>query len=176
MHKAVLTFSFAALIGAGALQAQNTSSAEALANHQTVKTNIMKAAEKMPEDSFGFKPTPAVRNFGELIAHVADAQMGICGVVKGEMKRGDAASKTTKADLIAALKASNDYCDAVYSTMTDADGLATVKSPLGSRSRLGMLNFNVIHDNEMYGTMAVYLRLKDIVPPSTEGAAASRGK
>ena len=87
MHKAVLTFSFAALIGAGALQAQNTSSAEALANYQAVRTNIMKAAEKMPEDSFGFKPTPAVRNFGELIAHVADAQMGICGVVKGEMKR-----------------------------------------------------------------------------------------
>ena len=176
MRRAVLTFSAFALIGAGALRAQNTFSAEAMTNYQAVKVNIMKAAEKMPDDSFGFKPTPAVRSFGELIAHVADAQMGICSLVKGDMKRGDAASKTTKADLIAALKASDDFCDAVYSAMTDADGMATVKSPLGTRSKLGMLNFNAIHDNEMYGTMAVYLRLKGLVPPSTEGAAAARKK
>lgn len=176
MMKAILTFSAAVFIGAAAMPAQNTLSAEAVSSYQAVKANIMKAAEKMPDDSFGFKPTPDIRNFGELIAHVADAQMGICGVVKGEMKRGDAASKTTKADLIAALKASDDYCDAVYGTITDADGTAIVKSPLGSRSKLGMLNFNVIHDNEMYGTIAVYLRLKGLVPPSTEGAAAARAK
>ena len=174
MKKVVLTFSAFALIGAGALRSQNTFSAEAMTNYQAVKANIMKAAEKMPDDGFGFKATPAVRNFGELIAHVADAQMGICSLVKGDLKRGDAASKTTKVDLIAALKASDDFCDAVYSAMTDADGMATVKSPLGTRSKLGMLNFNAIHDNEMYGTMSVYLRLKDLVPPSTEGAAARK--
>ena len=81
-----------------------------------------------------------------------------------------------KVDLIAALKASDDYCDGVYSAMTDSDGMAIVKSPLGSRSKLGMLNFNVSHDNEMYGTIAVYLRLKGLIPPSTEGAAAARPK
>jgi hypothetical protein len=95
-------------------------------------------------------------------------------MTKGEMKGGDAASKTSKADLLAALKASGELCDDAYSRMTDADGAAVVKTPLGSKSKLGLLNFNVAHDNEMYGTMAVYLRMKDIVPPSTEAAAAAR--
>jgi hypothetical protein len=98
-----------------------------------------------------------------------------CGIVKGEIKRGDAASKTTKSDFIAALKASNELCDAVYTSMSDAEGAATVKAPGGTRSKIGMLNFNVAHDNEMYGTISVYLRLKGLVPPSTEGADA-RGK
>jgi hypothetical protein len=98
----------------------------------------------------------------------------MCSMTKGEMKRGDAASKTSKADLVAALKASGKLCDDAYSGMTDADGAAIVKTPLGNKSKLGLLNFNVAHDNEMYGTMAVYLRMKGIVPPSTEEAAAAQ--
>jgi len=64
--------------------------------------------------------------------------------------------------------------DDAYSGMTDADGAAIVKTPLGNKSKLGLLNFNVAHDNEMYGTIAVYLRLKGLVLPSTEDAAASQ--
>ncbi|HEY1950005.1 MAG TPA: DinB family protein [Bryobacteraceae bacterium] len=128
----------------------------------------------MPESEYGFKPTPDVRTFGQLIAHVADAQMRICGVAKGEPKQGDAASKASKADLVAALKASNDFCDAVYSAATDADGAAMVKIFGKEKPKLGVLMMNVGHDNEMYGTIAVYLRLKGIVPPSTEGAAGRR--
>jgi uncharacterized damage-inducible protein DinB len=175
MHRAVFTLSVVIAIGTPALLAQNPMSTEAKTAYEGVRTNILKAAEKMPDADFAFKPTPDVRSFGQLIAHVADAQTGICGIVNGEMKRGDAASKTTKADLIVALKASNNLCDAVYTSMSDAEGAATVKAPAGTRSRIGMLNFNVAHDNEMYGTMSVYLRLKGLVPPSTEGAAA-RGK
>jgi uncharacterized damage-inducible protein DinB len=151
-------------------------SAEVKTAFEGVSANILKAADKMPDADFAFKPTPDVRSFGQLIAHVADAHTGICGIVKGDPKRGDAASKTSKADLIAALKASNDLCEAVYASMTDADGAATVKAPGGTRSKIGVLNFNVAHDNEMYGTMSVYLRLKGIVPPSTEAASAARGK
>jgi hypothetical protein len=98
----------------------------------------------------------------------------VSGVAKGEMKRGDAATKTSKAELVAALKASSEFCDSAYSGMTDAEGATVVKTPLGSKSKLGLLNFNVAHDNEMYGTIAVYLRLKGLVPPSTEGAAAAQ--
>jgi hypothetical protein len=91
------------------------------AAYQPAKINILKAAEKMPESEYGFKPTPDVRTFGQLIAHVADAQMGMCGVARGEPRRGDAASKTSKADLVAALKASNDVCDGVYNTITEGE-------------------------------------------------------
>jgi len=167
MNRAVLNVTLAALTASVALRAQSPLSAEVKAGYQTVKNNILKAAEKMPEGDYGSKPTPDIRSFGQLIAHVADAQMGICGIVSGEGKRGNAASKTSKADLVAALKASSDYCDAVYDGMTDEAGMAIVKSPRGNQSKLGMLNFNVAHDNEMYGVIGVYLRLKGIVPPSS---------
>jgi len=160
----------ATVVAAVALQAQNPLSTDAKTNYQIVKMNILKAAEKMPDADYGFRPTPEVRTFGQLIAHVADAQMGICGIVKGEPRKGDAASKTSKADLLAALKASIESCDAVYAASTDLEGTAMVKALGRERPKLGMLNFNVAHDNEMYGAIAMYLRLKGIVPPSTEGA------
>jgi hypothetical protein len=170
MKKILCSFLGAGLMGTALLHAQsNPFSAEAKSSYEGIANNILKAAEKMPEDSYSFKATADVRTFGELIGHVANAQLAICGTAKGETKHGDAASKTSKADLVEALKTSNAYCDGVYGSMTDADGNATVKLFGRDRSKLGALNLNVAHDNEMYGTIAVYLRLKGIVPPSSEG-------
>jgi uncharacterized damage-inducible protein DinB len=175
MKRVISSLSFVLFAAAGA-RAQNPMTAEATAAYKGVSANILKAAEKMPDTDYGFKPAPESRNFGQLIAHVADAQMGLCGGAKGEMKRGDAAKKTSKAELVAAFKASSEFCDNVYSGMTDAQGAIIVdsKTPLGSKTKLGLLNFNVAHDNEMYGTIAVYLRLRGLVPPSTEEAAAAQ--
>lgn len=169
MKRSILHIAFGLSTTVACLHAQNTFSTEAKASYQFAKTTLLKAAEKMPESEYSFKPTPDVRTFGQLIAHVADAQMGICGMAKGEPKRGDAASKKGKADLVAALKASNDFCDEAYSAMTDEAGAVIVKTPFGQKPKLGVLNFNTAHDNEMYGTISVYLRLKGIVPPSSEG-------
>jgi uncharacterized damage-inducible protein DinB len=166
----------AALSCAASLQAQNILSANAKSGYETVKKNILKAAEKMPQGDYSFKPTPDVRSFGELIVHIANAQTRLCGIAKGQMKRGDAALKTSQADLIKALQASFDSCDGVYNGMTDTEGKVILKTPRGEMSTLGLLNFNVAHDNEMYGVIGVYLRLKGIVPPSTEGAAPVPGK
>jgi uncharacterized damage-inducible protein DinB len=153
---------------AAPLHAQNPLSQAVKASYQPIQSNLLKAAEKMPESDYAFRPTPDVRTFGQLIAHIADAQTGICSVVKGTPRRGDAASKASKADLIAALKASNELCDGVYSAMSDQEGLDIVKTPFGQKPKLSVLGLNVDHDNETYGTIAVYLRLKGIVPPSSE--------
>ena len=90
-------------------------------------------------------------------------------LAKGEQKQGVSAGKTSKADLIAALKQSFDYCDSVYDSMTDAAGAAKVNMFGRQMTKLGVLNFNTMHNNEMYGTMVAYLRIKGIVPPSSEG-------
>jgi uncharacterized damage-inducible protein DinB len=166
-----------ALAGTFGINAQsNPFSTEVKANYTSIKNNLMKAAEKMSEGDYDFKATPDVRSYGQLVGHVADAQMGICGTAKGEQKRGDAGEKTSKADLVAALKASFDYCDSAYDALTDSEGTQMVKMFGRDRTKLGVLDFNVIHDNEMYGTMAVYMRLKGVVPPSTADRPAGQGK
>ncbi len=156
---------------AGALhgQSSNPLSTEVKQAYTNVKGNILKAAEKMPEENYSFKAAPEVRPFGQLIAHVADAQMRTCSAFKGEQKAGTAASKTSKADLVAALKASFDECDGAYDSLIDTAATEMIKTGRGQRSRLGALVGNTAHDNEMYGTMSVYMRLKGVVPPSSEG-------
>ena len=158
----------AAIGGVSAAQAQ-TFGAELKQTYTAVKNNLIKAAEKMPEDAYSFKATPDVRPFGQLIAHVADSQMRGCGSARGEQKNPSAASKTTKADLVAALKESFEYCDGAYDSVTDETAKQMVKTFRGERTKLSALWGNVSHDNEMYGTIAVYMRLKGLVPPSSEG-------
>ncbi len=162
---------FAAVLGGScAIQAQtnNPHSADLKKDYMGIQSNILKAAEKMPADDYSFKPTPEIRSFGQLIGHVADAQTGICSSAMGSPKRGDAAQKTSKADLVAALKASNEVCDNAYNSLTDANGDEKIKLMGSERTRFNALGLNVSHDNEMYGYMSVYMRLKNVVPPSSE--------
>jgi hypothetical protein len=158
-----------ALLGAAALTAQNPLSSDTKGSYTFIKNTIIKSAEEMPEASYSFKASPMERTYGEIIAHIADVQMALCGTAKGEQKKGDAASKTAKADLVTALKASFDYCDGVYDGMTDADGVNKVKMFGREQTKLSVLNFNISHDNEMYGQLVVYLRIKGLVPPSSQG-------
>jgi uncharacterized damage-inducible protein DinB len=138
------------------------------AAYNAIKTNLTLAAEKMPADGYNFTPTKEERNFGGWVAHVADSQLGTCSRITGTAVTPNAASKTTRADLMAALKASFDACDPVYAALTDANAAEPVAAGRAQRPRLTLLAGNIAHDNECYGSMAVYLRLKGIVPPSTE--------
>jgi len=131
------------------------------------KGDLLKAADRMPAEDYDFRPTPAVRTFAQLLAHVIDAQMGFCSAVKGEPRKIDAASKTSKAELVAALKTSFEECDSAFALMTDSTAAQMIKAG-GERSKLGTLLYATLHDNEEYGYLAMYLRLKGLVPPSTD--------
>ena len=160
-----------AAVCAAGLQAQTMAAhiAESKLSYTTIRNNLVGMAEAMPADAYGFQPTPEIRTFGALMAHVADANARQCGVAMGEQKSVGAAAKTAKAELVQALKDSFTICDAAFDALTEANAL----QPAGmNRSKLGLLNFNTMHDNEEYGYGAVYLRLKGVVPPST----ASRGR
>jgi uncharacterized damage-inducible protein DinB len=140
--------------------------------HTTIRRDLAESAESMPADEYAFKPTPQVRTYGELIAHVAMANFFFCSQAKGEKPMMMNYQKTTaKADLVKALNDSLAYCDAVYSTTTDANFNQAVKTPgpNGERdtTRGAVLVFNTTHNNEHYGNMIVYMRLKGHVPPST---------
>ena len=158
-----------ALFGVVALNAQNPFSTDTKNFYNGIKGTMTKAADEMPEADYSFKASPAERTYGEIVGHIADVQLALCGTAKGEQKKGDAGTKTSKADLVAALKASFDYCDGVYDSMTDAEAANKVKM-FGPNmvTKLAVLNFNIAHNNEMYGQMVVYLRIKGMVPPSSQ--------
>lgn len=160
---------FVALGCAFILQAQdNPLSTELKQNYDQRKAALLAEADRMSDADYAFKATPEVGTFGSRVAHVADAQMMICSSVKGETKKANTAGKTSKADIMAALKASFDYCDGAYDSITDATAAQPVAIFGRTQTKLSALWGNVSHDAEMYGYMAVYLRLKGLVPPSSE--------
>lgn len=146
----------------------NPLSTEAQQAYATIKGNLVKMADKMPDEHYAFKPSPDIRSFGQLVAHVADAQASMCSLVNGQTKAVNAAAKSTKPDLVAALKDSFALCDTAYGALNDTRGTEMVKTGRGDRTKMGVLAFNTAHSNEEYGYMSVYLRLKGIVPPSSE--------
>ena len=131
---------------------------------------VLGAAEKMPEENYSYKPTPAVRSFGQLVGHVADASYMFCSQTLGEANpgKGIEKSKTVKADLVAALKDAVAYCNKAFDSMTDAKGSEMVKLFNFNISRLTLLSLNTAHTDEHYGNMVTYLRMKGIVPPTSE--------
>lgn len=147
----------------------NPVSADVKQDYESIKRVILGSADKMLEMDYSFRTTPHVRTFGQMIAHIADTQTALCGLVKSEKKRGNAEEKTSKSDLSVALKASFDYCDPIYDSMTDAEGAQRVKMFGMDRTKLGVLIFNTAHDNEMYGQLVADMRIKGLVPPSSEG-------
>src|ERR1700733_10841612 len=133
--------------------------------------NILKAADKMPAADYSFKPTPDIRPFARVVNHVTEAQLHICGAANN----ADAstlpkvpAETADKAAIVEALKASFAECDKAYGGLTDANATEMLQAGPAKRSRLSMLWGNVAHDNEQYATLSLYLRLKGIVPPSSE--------
>ncbi len=153
----------------------NPASAALRQFHNGAKRNLLRGAEKMPEADYSFRPTPEVRSFGALLAHVAEGEYLFCSSVKGEaspVALGELEkSKTTKADLNAALKASFDYCDPVFASLTDGQLGEKVQFFGRERTKSIPLTLAVAHGWEHYGNMVTYLRLKGIVPPSSEQQA-----
>lgn len=137
-----------------------------------VKDLLLRSAEKMPAENYSFKPTDSVRSFGQVVGHVADAQYLFCSVVLGEKNPAlkIEETKTSKADLVAALKDAFAYCDKAYDGLTDASAVQKVKLFGGDTPKLSALTANNMHNLEHYGNIVTYLRLKNIVPPSSEPA------
>jgi uncharacterized damage-inducible protein DinB len=135
-----------------------------------LKSVLVRAAEKMPEDKYSFRPTEEVRTFGQIVGHVADSQYLFCSIVMGETTPEPHVekTKTTKAELVAALKESFAYCDRAFNGMTDAAGGTSAKMFGADMAKLSLLNVNMMHTMEHYGNLVTYMRLQHIVPPTSE--------
>lgn len=169
MKNTICAAALALLTGVPLIQAQNLSGVitEVKQSYETVKNNLLKTAEKVPDEDYSFKPTPEVRSFGEVMGHVVAAQGHTCAAILGE-QGGSHPKASTKAEIVSALKDSFAECDKVYGSLTDANATETVNTGRGQRTRLGALIGNMTHDVEQYSILTVYMRLKGIVPPSSE--------
>lgn len=138
-----------------------------------LSNNVVRAAEKMPEENYSFKPTPDVRSFGQLVGHVADANYMFCALASGDANpaKNVEKTKTSKADLVAAVKDAVAYCGKAFDGLNDAKGSEMVKFGRFDLARLTMLSLNTAHTDEHYGNMVTYFRIKGIVPPSSESQA-----
>ncbi len=143
--------------------------------HATIRRDLAEAAESMPADEYSFRPTPEVRTFAQLIGHVVNANWFFCSQAKEGPPPNSTnhESLTDKAALVKALNDSLAYCDQVYSATTDANFSQPVRMQAGvgmgpaQTVRGAVLVFNTTHNNEHYGNVVVYMRLKGHVPPST---------
>jgi DinB superfamily len=133
--------------------------------------NILKAAEKMPADQYQYKPTPEVRTFARVLNHVTEAQARACGIANHTAPDDMVKTPADTADkdaAIAGLKASFAECDKAFAATTDANFTEMFTLGQNKRSRAALMWGTVSHDNEQYATLALYLRLKGIAPPSSE--------
>ena len=164
-----------ALVAASPLMAQTTSptrspDSEVRDQWVTVSTYLSRAGAAVPESSYAYKPVATVRSFDRLVAHVAGSQRMFCAIVLDEPvpKEDDFEKRTmSKAELVAALDASNSYCARAYEIPTSQLG-AAVKMFGQQYTKSGVLLLNATHDNEHYGNVVTYMRMLGMVPPSSQ--------
>jgi hypothetical protein len=167
----------AAALVAGALTLHAQDGTAVAANMRASWTNIRdllgKMADKMPDENYRFKPTPEMEDFGQRMAHVLSFNMRGCATAQGEQKTVNVSERgtPTKAEILGAIKEVNAECDAAFNALaTDADAMKMVTAGRGGqRPKQVVLQGTVLeHSQEVYGYLAVYLRLKGIVPPSSD--------
>jgi uncharacterized damage-inducible protein DinB len=140
----------------------------------SIARDLSEAAEAMPAESYDFQPTPEIRKFAQLIGHVTDVNYFFCSQAKGAAypSKTSASALTEKDAALKSLKDSLAYCDNVYAELTNANfGDHVTLTGFGNKptqtTRGQVLMFNTTHNNEHYGNVVLYLRLKGITPPST---------
>ena len=144
---------------------------EVQGSYARLKAFVLKAADETPAEDYTFKPTPDVRTFARVVNHITEAQLHTCGAANHTA--ADALAKVPaetadKAAIIEGLKASYVECDKAFAALTDANLGEMLDVGKAKRSRVGLMWGTVSHDNEQYATLALYMRLKGLVPPSSE--------
>jgi len=143
--------------------------AAARANWIGAHNYIVRSAEQMSEANFSFKPVATVRSFGQIVAHVADDEMGWCAQILGEPIKDTQFEKslTKKADIMKAIQDAGAYCERAYA-ITDAQAAAVTTIWGGQQPKIRGLMDNATHDWEHYGNIVTYMRIKGLVPPSSQ--------
>lgn len=158
------------VFGQGRGRGPVTVTSDLKAKWNQIKSNLTKAADEMPDSAYGAMPEGEPRSFAGWVGHVSDAQARTCSGITGEQLNLGASQMTTKADLVAALKKSIDACDMVFDATTDDNIHSEVSGGFGGPSPREVALYGLlVHSNECYGAMGVYMRAAKLTPPSSAG-------
>jgi hypothetical protein len=168
IYRAIPKLILIAAVACSALSAQNVSPFifDAKQSYSRISDNLLKTAEEMPAKYYGFQPTRESPSFGDLLGDVAASQADVCSAVNGKRVLLEGPYSNQKTGLIALLTRSVRTCAAAYSSINSFNASQEIRFEGTQHSLLGLLFLNTSHDNEVYGQLSVYLRLKDLVPPS----------
>ena len=149
-----------------------TLSCDILSDWQRTATQIIAISDRMPEDKWGYKSTPAQRSFGEQVMHIVQTDVRFIGALGGKTAAPtvDAKAAASKSESMAALRTSFAYGEAVIKEFNDQQWLERINGLFmgPSVARLRVLYFDMGHSQDIYGQMAVYLRLNGLVPPASD--------
>jgi len=145
--------------------------------HDWSRNNVLIAglAKAMPEEKYGFKPTPAQQSFGERVVHVAEVNLLLLQALGAKIPAPSIDTKaTSKAAALAALERVGLYGSAVIKELGEQSLRARIDSPgllqffMGPQvSRQRVLYFLMAHSQDTYGQLVVYARLNGIIPPGS---------
>ena len=138
--------------------------------HDRIREDVVRSAERMPAEHFDFQPTPDVRTFGQLVGHVATNLYVMCAAAGAESNPHPTIVGQTvsgKADLVDGLKAAYEYCEEALASLNDVNGLNKVTASREG-TRLSFLVAAIEHTSLHYGNMVTYMRLKGLVPTSSD--------
>lgn len=167
-----------------------TFQSQVVQQYKSAKTYLTKIGEVMPEGDYAFKPTPEMRTFAGTMGHIIMSNIGQCGSLLGKKHElsGQDLSKTltTKAEVVKANADAFAFCDEYFNALTDQTPLENTFTNMSGRRGGEPVQFKVSnaatlmhfleHNNEELGYLAVYLRLKGIVPPQSQPATPAPGR
>jgi hypothetical protein len=148
-------------------------------SYATLKMNLTESAQKFGEADYSYTPSKEIRVFGAQLAHVANSQFNACSAARGVANPNQGQNleqtKKTRDEIVKALADSFTFCDPAFESLTDQAALELVKQGNNDVARGQVLANLIVHGNEEYGILTVYMRTKGMVPPSTERAMRGRG-
>jgi uncharacterized damage-inducible protein DinB len=172
IRNVALAAAAALVVAAGAHPQAQTASIKAdfLKDWEGQKASLVKMAEALPADKYTFKATPAERDFAAQVMHIATVNVMLLKTLGGKAPAPALNEKAmAKDEVIKALSESFDYGTAILNEQTDQSMVATVQGPpwMGPSTRARLVSFLMGHTQDIYGQLAVYLRLNGVVPPAS---------
>jgi len=133
--------------------------------------NLIAAAEEMPADKYGFKPTPAQLSFGEVIGHLSGGNDYLCSSIGGvpAPKRPELSKGASKEQLVARLRETFKFCETALAKVDDS--ALTAKLPFFGEKEVtrAEMMFAAAEDwADHYSQLAIYLRLNGHLPPTAK--------